>query len=206
VSQANKQLVLEAVHRLDRGDPDAYAELHHPDYVNHEAAAGRQRGREGARATAVFLNRVFADMHHEPLEVIAERDLVVVRAQASGRQVGEITGFPATGRAFSVQHVHIFRVGDGQIIEHWACRDDLGAARQLGLVPAAGQNGGLRPQRKRWLRRRDADGHRSTATPDGDHTPTPIDYAHLVAAAGPWLAWAGIPLVLTQHRRRGDRR
>ena len=57
MSQANKQLVLQAFRVLDSGDPDAYAELHHPDYVNHEAAAGRQRGPEGARATAIFLNR-----------------------------------------------------------------------------------------------------------------------------------------------------
>jgi predicted ester cyclase len=203
VSQANKQLVLQAIHGLDCGDPDAYAELHHPDYVNHEAAASRQRGREGARATAVFLNDVFADMHHEPLDVIAERDLVVVRAQASGRQVGEITGFPATGRSFSVQHIHMFRVVDAQIIEHWACRDDLGAARQLGFMPARIGNGGLRARCRRWLRRRGGDGHRSTFTPD---KPAPIDYAQLAAAAGPWLAWAGIPLHLTPLRRERDGR
>jgi predicted ester cyclase len=206
VSQANKQLVLEALHALDRGNADAFAELHHPDYVNHEAAAGRQRGPQGARATAAFLHGTFADLRHEPLDAVAEGDLVVIRGQASGRHIAEIDGFPATGRTFSVQHIHIVRVTDGKISEHWACRDDLGAARQLGLVPASGQSGGLRPRRKRWLRRRDADGHRSTATPDADHKPTPIDYAHLVAAAGPWLAWAGIPLVLTQRRRRGDRR
>jgi steroid delta-isomerase-like uncharacterized protein len=136
VSQANKQLVLQALAALDRGDADAVAELHHPDYVNHEAAPGRQRGAAGARATAVFLNRAFQNLHHEPLDAVAEGDLVVIRAQASGRHVGEIDGFAATGRTFSVQHIHIFRLTNGRISEHWACRDDLGAARQLGLVPA----------------------------------------------------------------------
>jgi predicted ester cyclase len=135
VSHANKQVALDALRELAGGSPDAYAERHHADYVNHEAAATRQRGPAGARATAVFLNSVFADMRHEPLDVVAEGDLVVVRMQASGRQVGEIDGFAATGRSFSVQHIHIFRVTDGKISEHWACRDDLGAARQLGLIP-----------------------------------------------------------------------
>ena len=134
MSQANKQLVLQALHALDRGDPEAYAELHHRDYVNHEAAAGRRCGPDGARSTAVFLNSVFEDLSHEPLDAIAEHDLVAIRAQASGRHVGEIDGFRATGRTFSVQHIHIFRVTDGRIAEHWACRDDLGAARQMGLV------------------------------------------------------------------------
>ena len=140
----------------------------------------------------MFLHRAFANLRHEPLDVVAERDLVVIRAQASGRHIGAIDGFAATGRTFSVPHIHILRVTDGKISEHWACRNDLGAARQLRLVPASDQNGGLRPRRKRWLRRHDA-GHRSTATPDSAYAsaPLPIDCAHLVAAAGPWLAWAG---------------
>jgi steroid delta-isomerase-like uncharacterized protein len=134
VSQANKRLVLEALQLLDAGDPDAFAALHHADYVNHEGAAGRTHGPEAARASAVFLNSVFENMQLEPVDTVAEGDLVVIRAQASGRHVGEIDGFPATGRTFSVQHIHMFRVTDGAISEHWACRDDLGAARQLGAL------------------------------------------------------------------------
>ncbi len=206
MSQANKQLVLQALAALDRGDADAVAELHHPDYVNHEATSGRQRGPEGARATAVFLNRTFQDMHHEPLDAVAEGDLVVIRAQASGRHVGEIDGFPATGRTFSVQHIHIFRLADGKISEHWACRDDLGAVRQLGLVPPPTHKGGLRARCRRWLRRRGADDDRFTAAPDNDHTRAPVDYAHLIAAAAWGLPWAWIPPVPTPCRPRGDRR
>jgi steroid delta-isomerase-like uncharacterized protein len=184
VSQANTQLVLQALRALDRGDADAYAELHHRDYVNHEAAAGRRRGPEGARATAVFLNRVFADMHHEPLDAMAERDLVVVRAQASGRHVGEIDGFPATGRTFSVQHIHMFRVADGRIIEHWACRDDLGAARQIGAIPERGRSGVI----SRLVARR----HRR---PDPRPSTAP---ALLAAVAGPWMWWFWMPLPLSR--------
>jgi lactoylglutathione lyase len=29
----------------------------------------------------------------------------------------------------------MYRVRDGKIVEHWACRDDLGQLRQLGLLP-----------------------------------------------------------------------
>lgn len=202
MSQTNKQLVLQALHALDRGDADAVAELHHPDYVNHEAAAGRQRGPEGARATAVFLQSVFADLRHEPLDAVAERDLVVIRAQASGRHVGEIDGFAATGRTFSVQHVHIFRITDGKIREHWACRDDLGAARQMGLVPKPGGDG-AQPRRKAWRRQP----RPATTGPDGSHDAAPAaDLARLVNAAGPWMAWVGIPLVRTQRHRGNDRR
>jgi predicted ester cyclase len=136
VSQANKQLVLHAVEAVNVRDLDAIDGLYHPDYVNHEAGPGAPHGPAGARRTAAFLHSAFEDFRLEPLDVIAEKDLVVVRLQAGGRQVGAIDGFQPSGKRFSVQHIHIFRVTDAKISEHWACRDDLGAARQMGLVPA----------------------------------------------------------------------
>jgi predicted ester cyclase len=136
VSQANKQLVLSAVKAINAHDLDALDELYHPDYVNHEARAGAPHGPAAARCTTAFLHGTFEDFRIEPLDVIAENDLVVIRAQAGGRQIGEIDGFQPSGQRFSVQHIHIFRVTDAKISEHWACRDDLGAARQMGLVPA----------------------------------------------------------------------
>ena len=78
----------------------------------------------------------------EVKELVAEGDWVVCRVVVSGRhkirpsipfdggiyQVGEPTGAP-----FTTQHIHMYRIVDGKIAEHWANRDDLGAARQLGL-------------------------------------------------------------------------
>ena len=39
-----------------------------------------------------------------------------------------------TGKPFSVRHVHIYRLIDGKITEHWAVRDDLGMLLQLGVL------------------------------------------------------------------------
>ena len=47
---------------------------------------------------------------------------------------GEFMGRPATGKAFATEHIHLFRMEDGRVAEHWAVRDDLGMMRQLGLV------------------------------------------------------------------------
>lgn len=41
---------------------------------------------------------------------------------------------PATGRSFSSTQSHWFRVRDGMVIDHWANRDDLGTATQLGFL------------------------------------------------------------------------
>ena len=42
-------------------------------------------------------------------------------------------GTPATGHRFEIEAIHIFRIQDGKVAEHWAKRDDVGLARQLGL-------------------------------------------------------------------------
>jgi hypothetical protein len=46
---------------------------------------------------------------------------------------GIFEGLEPTGRTYVVQHMHFFKVVGGEITEHWANRDDLGAASQIGL-------------------------------------------------------------------------
>jgi predicted ester cyclase len=43
-----------------------------------------------------------------------------------------LVGVQPTGRAFEVQHIHMYRVLDGKIAELFANRDDVGMMRQLG--------------------------------------------------------------------------
>ena len=42
---------------------------------------------------------------------------------------------PPTGREFATTQTHWFRFRDGLVVEHWANRDDLATAEQLGWVP-----------------------------------------------------------------------
>lgn len=135
MSEANKRLAVQWFEAVCNGDADEFAErLVHPDYFNHELAADRPGGPEGFKETARRLRRAFADLRIEPLDVIAERDKVVIRARLSGRQVGPFAGMPVTGREFAVEHTHIVRILDGKIVEHWANRDDAGMMRQLGVL------------------------------------------------------------------------
>ena len=59
------------------------------------------------------------------------------RVTMSGRQTGPLMGREATGREFAVRHIHIWRIADDKIVEHWGSRDDLGLLGQLGLLPSA---------------------------------------------------------------------
>ena len=38
---------------------------------------------------------------------------------------------PVSGRPVAWRFIHIWRVADGMLVEHWACRDDMGLLEQL---------------------------------------------------------------------------
>jgi predicted ester cyclase len=123
----------------------------HPAAVNREAAteppACRGAGPAAFFATALWLRAAYADLRWAVHDVVAEGDLVVLHATMSGRHVGTFVSydangrpaqaFPPTGKAFASTQTHWLRLADGKVIEHWANRDDLGTATQLGWAPPA---------------------------------------------------------------------
>lgn len=60
--------------------------------------------------------------------LIAEGDYVVHRTRSRVRHVGEAYGIAPAGREVEVDHVEMWRVEDGKIIEHWG---GIGAGHQL---------------------------------------------------------------------------
>jgi predicted ester cyclase len=60
--------------------------------------------------------------------VVAEGDLVVHHSRRRMRHVGDALGIPATGREVAVDHVEMWRVRGGKIVEHWG---GMGVAGQL---------------------------------------------------------------------------
>ena len=136
MSDQNKELVRRAARALGEDDFAAVAqEVFHPEFVNHEAAEARPDGPAGMIETASWLRETFGNPTLEVQDIVAEGDRVVVRVLCKGTHVGELMGIPPTGRSFEVQQFHEYRIQDGQIAEHWACRDDLGMMRQLGVIP-----------------------------------------------------------------------
>jgi predicted ester cyclase len=116
------------------GEVGLVDELIAPGCVDHSAPPGTPAGPEGIRATVGWLHSVFDELDYEIEDVFGAGDRVAVRATFSGVHSGELFGNAPTGRRFSVSHIHVYRVEDGRIAEHWATRDDLGMMRQLGLA------------------------------------------------------------------------
>lgn len=131
------------------GELEEFVEVVHPEAFNRESAdeppATRGRGPEAFFATAVWLRTAFSELAFEVHDVVIQDDLVVAHTTMSGRHTGPFVvhgedgaptqAFPPTGERFAVTQSHWLRVQDGQVIEHWANRDDNGMARQLGWIP-----------------------------------------------------------------------
>jgi predicted ester cyclase len=130
--EANRRVVLATIEELfNLNRMNRISALIHPEFVNHGAGEHRH-GREGFLATATWLRTAFPDLHLEVEDVIAQGDRVAVRATFRGTHLGELEDVPPTGRAVVVEQIHILRIADGMVVEHWGSRDDLTLLRQLG--------------------------------------------------------------------------
>ena len=131
----NKRITRRVLDELfDKGNLAAADELIHPDFVNHEAPPANPPGPDGLKETVSWLRGLWGPMRAEIEDEICEGDKVVARVTMHGRHLGEFLGQVPTGKEYAVEQIHIWRVQDGQVIEHWSVRDDLGQALQLGLI------------------------------------------------------------------------
>jgi predicted ester cyclase len=142
-------VAIRSIHTMASGRRADFDDVLHPDSTDREnkvqPPTSRVRGPAGFYSTAMWLRAAFADLHYDIHHAVAEDDLVVVNSTMNGRHTGtfvvyredgEIDAvFPPTGKTFAMAQTHWLRFKDGKIIEHWATRDDLGQARQLGWLP-----------------------------------------------------------------------
>jgi steroid delta-isomerase-like uncharacterized protein len=72
-----------------------------------------------------------ADAKFRIEDEIGEGDKVAVRLTASARHVGDFMGMPASGRSYEIGEMHLFRVQDGRVAEHWHLFDSASLLKQL---------------------------------------------------------------------------
>ena len=104
-----------------------------PDFVDHEASPGVGGGPDGYLATARYMHAAFSDATWRPDDLFFTDDKFVVRVTFSGVHTGDFLGVAPTGNRVEVQHLHFYRVENGQAVEHWGARDELTLLRQIGV-------------------------------------------------------------------------
>jgi steroid delta-isomerase-like uncharacterized protein len=124
---------------LNNGNFGLIDEIYAPDYVERFPQPGVAPTREGFKQFAKAFKTAFPDLTYSIDDVIENGDKVVHRVTASGTMKGDFMGMPATGKRATWNEIHIGRVANGRLAEHWGLVDQLSMLVELGVVPAPGR-------------------------------------------------------------------
>jgi len=117
-----------------KGRPETVDELVADDFVAHTwPSTGHPK--DDLKAAIDRASKGLANPTFTIDDVIAEGDQVAVRLTTSATQVGEFMGMPPSGKTYRIEEIHIFRVRDGKVTEHWHQFDQMGLMKQLGAMP-----------------------------------------------------------------------
>jgi steroid delta-isomerase-like uncharacterized protein len=116
------------------GRPDALDEIV-SDRFTPRTWPSVEPGVESLKQTVTRMASGLSDVRFEIEDLIAEGDRVAARLTAHAVHRGDFMGIAAAGKGYTIDEIHIFRITDGKIAEHWHVADMLGMMRQLGAMP-----------------------------------------------------------------------
>jgi predicted ester cyclase len=107
-----------------------------PTAINHSVPAGLPQ--DPSQFLGLHLG-AFPDLTATVENLLMAGDKVIAVVSYHGTHQGAFMGIAPTGKSITVMGINIFRIANGQVVEHWGLTDRVTALRQLGLVPAPGQ-------------------------------------------------------------------
>jgi predicted ester cyclase len=112
---------------------DGVGHLFDTNFVHHF----RERlpaGFEGLRQVGIMMNGAFPDVVVTEEDLMASGDKVVERSSAAATHKGALMGAPPTNKRIHWTEIHIYRLRDGKIAEHWAEIAMLELLQQTGVL------------------------------------------------------------------------
>lgn len=100
--------------------------------INHTVPAGMPQ--QENQLVSLYLG-AFPDGQVTVEDLLADGDRVVARVSFHGTHQGALRGIAPTGKPITLMGIHIFRIANGKVVEHWGLIDRLAALQQLGVVP-----------------------------------------------------------------------
>ena len=129
--EANKGVALRFIEGVFiRQDPKAVDELAADEFTAHtfgELPPGREPLKEAMKRAGEGVS----EPKFEIQDVIAEKDRVVVRLTTRARHTGTFMGVEPSGNEYTIDEIHILRIEDDKVIEHWHEFDKQRLMQQL---------------------------------------------------------------------------
>ncbi len=130
----NKTLVLQFYKAFDDRQMDRALMLMAPDFAAHLAGMPKPLDGEEFRQFGMSFYSAFSSGQHIFDEIIVSGDRVITCGKFIATHLGEFQGLPPTGKQISLEIMHIDRIENGKIVEHWGQGDALGLMQQLGII------------------------------------------------------------------------
>jgi predicted ester cyclase len=95
-------------------------------------------GFQGLRQVGITMNSAFPDVVVTEEDLIASGEKVVERSSAVATHKGAMMGTAPTNKRIQWSEIHIYRLRDGKIVEHWAEVSMMELLQQIGALPQIG--------------------------------------------------------------------
>lgn len=132
-TEQNKAIVLQFYKAFDNRNINQALALLAPNFVAHMAGVSKPLDGEGFKQFGMAFYLAFTNGQHTFDEVIVEGDKVVTCGTFTATHLGDFQGLPPTGKQIKLSIMHIDRIENDKIVEHWGQGDALGLM-QLGIV------------------------------------------------------------------------
>ncbi len=131
---SNQELVLGFYAAFDQGNFKQAIQRLAPDFTAHMAGIAEPLDLEGFTAFGLEFFNAFSQGHHQFDEILEAGDRIITSGSFRAVHQASFQGLPATGQTIEIAIMHIDRVSQGQIVEHWGQGDAQGLMQQLGIV------------------------------------------------------------------------
>lgn len=132
--EQNKILVRRLSEALQQGDLRTLNDIQDPKGLVHTSRGTREAGGPFSDLKDACPMCVVMNPRHLTIDLmIAEGDLVAMRATARGTQSGPLGNIPASGKEITATYHNVYRIRGGRIVEVWVSMDGLSLMEQLGM-------------------------------------------------------------------------
>ena len=140
--ESNKEIVLQFYRAFDERNIELAFSLLDDDFIAYMPGVAEPLDREGFKQFGGEFYRAFHNGKHTFDEIIVEGDKpygmatqrIVTCGKFTAMHLGEFQGLPPTKRRIEISLMHIDRVVNGKIIEHWGQGDAQGLMKQIGII------------------------------------------------------------------------
>ncbi len=112
------------------GEVNSLDTLLSPDFVRHSTptseAGAIVSGIEGMKSAVLVTRKAVSEFDFSAEEIIQMDSVIVMRCRLKGI-------FNRTGKPFDVPSIHILKVKDGKLFQHYSCLDHLDLYLQVGM-------------------------------------------------------------------------